>query len=99
MTRELQVRYVIDFYAAQPAAGLPGVALHLDVRPALDSPRAVADRARMLARWLWLTAQAARGGAAAAAGGGGAAAAAAAAPAVAAAQGAAAGGATSAAPS
>ena len=39
-----EVRYVIDFYNAAPPAG-PGaapVAMHLDVRPALDSPQALA---------------------------------------------------------
>ena len=34
-----KVRYVIDFYNAPPQNGAP-VALHLDVRPALDSPQA-----------------------------------------------------------
>jgi hypothetical protein len=44
-------RYVIDFYNAAPVASAP-VAMHLDVRPALDSPSAVWDRLRMQARWV-----------------------------------------------
>ena len=41
------VRYVIDFYAGNAAqAGAPA-AMHLDVRPALDSTGALVDRARM----------------------------------------------------
>lgn len=47
-----QVRYIIDFYNAVPAEG-KSIALHLDVRPALDSPTAVLDRARMVWRWLF----------------------------------------------
>lgn len=34
-----QVRYVIDFYNAKPAPGQI-IGMHLDVRPALDSPQA-----------------------------------------------------------
>lgn len=41
-----QVRYVIDFYNAAPLPGMP-VAMHLDVRPALDSPGAAWDRAQV----------------------------------------------------
>lgn len=44
-------RYVIDFYNAAPVASAP-VAMHLDVRPALDSPGALWDRLRMQARWV-----------------------------------------------
>ena len=46
-----QVRYVIDFYNAAPVDGKP-VAMHLDVRPALDSPSALGDRLRMQSRWI-----------------------------------------------
>lgn len=46
-----EVRYVIDFYNAAPAPGLP-VGMYLDVRPALDSPQALADRLRMQWRWM-----------------------------------------------
>ncbi|CAM9489352.1 unnamed protein product [Discosporangium mesarthrocarpum] len=42
-----EVRYVIDFYSGKPTREKP-VALHLDVRPALDSAEAVFDRAHML---------------------------------------------------
>lgn len=38
-----QVRYVIDFYNAAPMPNMP-VAMHLDVRPALDSLEAAWDR-------------------------------------------------------
>ncbi|CAN0019283.1 unnamed protein product [Ectocarpus fasciculatus] len=43
-----EARYVIDFYAgkAPPGSSMP-VAMHLDVRPALDSCDAVVDRTRM----------------------------------------------------
>ena len=44
-----EVRYVIDFYNAAPAPGAP-VAMHLDVRPALDSFQAVLDRSTMTIR-------------------------------------------------
>jgi cytochrome c heme-lyase len=48
-----QVRYVIDFYNAvpQPSTGAP-VAMHLDVRPALDSWQAALDRAKVQLRWV-----------------------------------------------
>ncbi|KNC98140.1 uncharacterized protein SPPG_06544 [Spizellomyces punctatus DAOM BR117] len=47
-----QVRYVIDYYSAPDEA--PGVpAFNVDVRPALDSPSALFDRARMGARRVW----------------------------------------------
>ena len=51
-----EVRYIIDFYNGSPSAtagsmgmDLPGMppAIHLDVRPALDSPGAAWDRIRM----------------------------------------------------
>lgn len=45
-----QVRYVIDFYNAVPQPGQP-IAMHLDVRPALDSPQALFDRVRMQMKW------------------------------------------------
>jgi hypothetical protein len=44
-------RYVIDFYNGAPS-GLP-VAVHLDVRPALDSGSALWDRLKM--QWEWVT--------------------------------------------
>lgn len=44
-------RYVIDFYNASPVDSV--VAMHLDVRPALDSPGALWDRVRMQAAWIW----------------------------------------------
>mmetsp|Transcript_2943 Transcript_2943/g.7955 ORF Transcript_2943/g.7955 Transcript_2943/m.7955 type:complete len:161 (+) Transcript_2943:196-678(+) len=43
-----KVRYVIDFYNAPPSGPEP-VAMHLDVRPALDSFGACYDRFRMFA--------------------------------------------------
>ncbi|GAB4814979.1 hypothetical protein N2152v2_002025 [Parachlorella kessleri] len=46
-----EVRYVIDFYNAAPLPTMP-VAMHLDVRPALDSPAALLDRLRMQFRWV-----------------------------------------------
>lgn len=54
------VRYVIDFYNAAPApsgpqppgAPPPPVALHLDVRPALDSPGAAWERIKAQAAWV-----------------------------------------------
>ncbi len=52
----LQVRYVIDFYNAAPEPGKP-IGMHLDVRPALDSPGAALDRLRMQARWMLAGAQ------------------------------------------
>ncbi|KAI8825733.1 cytochrome c/c1 heme-lyase [Fimicolochytrium jonesii] len=46
------VRYVIDYYSAPDEE--PGVpAFNCDVRPALDSPSAVFDRARMGAQRIW----------------------------------------------
>ena len=39
-------RYVIDFYNAAPLPRMP-LALHLDVRPALDSAEALLDRLRV----------------------------------------------------
>ena len=41
----------MDFYNAAPTPSAP-VAMHLDVRPALDSPGALWDRLRMQARWV-----------------------------------------------
>mmetsp|Transcript_33641 Transcript_33641/g.56525 ORF Transcript_33641/g.56525 Transcript_33641/m.56525 type:complete len:278 (+) Transcript_33641:269-1102(+) len=46
-----EVRYVIDFYNAKPLPDQP-VAMHLDVRPALDSVGAVFDRMRMQGGWI-----------------------------------------------
>lgn len=46
-----EVRYVIDFYNAAPQPHAPA-ALHLDVRPALDSPMALWERLRMQWRWI-----------------------------------------------
>lgn len=46
-----EVRYVVDFYNAAPLPGMP-IAMHLDVRPALDSPSALLDRLRMQYRWM-----------------------------------------------
>lgn len=46
-----EVRYVVDFYNAAPLPGMP-IAMHLDVRPALDSPSALFDRLRMQYRWM-----------------------------------------------
>ena len=40
-----QVRYVLDFYAIKPGARA-GAPVHLDVRPALDSPSALYDRVK-----------------------------------------------------
>ncbi|KAI8476202.1 MAG: cytochrome c/c1 heme-lyase [Monoraphidium minutum] len=45
-----EVRYVIDFYSGAPSAGVTA-SMHLDVRPALDSFGAAADRLRMQWRW------------------------------------------------
>ena len=50
-TRAHPRRYVIDFYNAAPLPSMP-VAMHLDVRPALDSPTAVWDRLAMQLRWV-----------------------------------------------
>lgn len=41
-----QVRYVIDFYNGAPQPNMPA-AMHLDVRPALDSPALVLERLKM----------------------------------------------------
>ena len=41
-----QVRYIIDFYDGKQTAS-HAVTMHLDVRPALDSPGACFDRLRM----------------------------------------------------
>ena len=46
-----EVRYVIDFYNGVPAPGMP-IAMHVDVRPALDSFQAALDRLRMQLRWM-----------------------------------------------
>jgi hypothetical protein len=51
MCTVLGCRYVIDFYNAAPLPTMP-VAMHLDVRPALDSPTALYDRLRMQFRWV-----------------------------------------------
>jgi cytochrome c heme-lyase len=45
------VRYVIDFYSGAPQPGAQA-AMHLDVRPALDSFGAALDRLRMQWRWV-----------------------------------------------
>ena len=47
-----KVRYIIDFYNAAPLLDMP-VAMHLDARPALDSPGALFDRLRM--QWRFIT--------------------------------------------
>ena len=44
-------RYVIDFYNSAPLPSMP-VAMHLDVRPALDSPAALWDR--LCTQWGWV---------------------------------------------
>ena len=46
-----EVRYVIDFYNAAPSENVPA-AVHLDVRPALDSPLALWERLAMQWRWI-----------------------------------------------
>jgi len=44
-----EIRYVIDFYAIPQAAASTGrVPVHMDVRPALDSPAALLDRIQRL---------------------------------------------------
>ena len=43
---------MIDFYNAAPLPNMP-VAMHLDARPALDSPVALLDRLRM--QWKFVT--------------------------------------------
>jgi len=47
-----EVRYVIDFYNAVAYGGSAPVAMHLDVRPALDSPGAVWDRLAVQSSWM-----------------------------------------------
>ena len=53
-----EVRYIIDFYAGQEEeqgvpSGMKAAAIHIDARPALDSPGAAYDRLRMQFRqWL-----------------------------------------------
>ena len=53
-----EVRYIIDFYAGHDESGLvPGggkaAAIHIDARPALDSPGALYDRLKMQAKtWM-----------------------------------------------
>ena len=44
-----EVRYVIDFYNGAPSPNMPA-SLHLDVRPALDSPSLLLERLRMQAK-------------------------------------------------
>lgn len=46
-----EVRYVIDFYNGAPLPNMP-MALHLDVRPALDSPAAAWRRLTRQAEWV-----------------------------------------------
>jgi cytochrome c heme-lyase len=46
-----EIRYIIDFYNAAPHPEAPA-ALHLDVRPALDSPAALWERLSMQFRWV-----------------------------------------------
>lgn len=46
-----EVRYVIDFYNGASSANMPA-ALHLDVRPALDSPWLLFERISMQAKWM-----------------------------------------------
>mmetsp|Transcript_2369 Transcript_2369/g.4812 ORF Transcript_2369/g.4812 Transcript_2369/m.4812 type:complete len:263 (-) Transcript_2369:94-882(-) len=45
-----EVRYIVDFYNATPLPGQP-IAMHLDVRPALDTPMALFDRLYMQLKW------------------------------------------------
>lgn len=47
-----EVRYVIDFYNAVSYGGVAPVAMHLDVRPALDSPSAAMDRLAVQLGWM-----------------------------------------------
>ena len=52
-----EVRYIIDFYAGHEddmvPSGMKAAAIHIDARPALDSPGAAYDRLRMQIReWL-----------------------------------------------
>jgi len=46
-----EVRYIIDFYNAAPMPNMT-TALHLDVRPALDSPSLLWERLRMQFKWM-----------------------------------------------
>ena len=46
-----EVRYVIDFYNAVPFGGSAPVAMHLDVRPALDGPQVLLDRLSVQMAW------------------------------------------------
>ncbi|KAJ1555284.1 holocytochrome c synthase [Cladochytrium tenue] len=46
-----QVRYVIDYYGAPDEDGSP--VFHVDVRPALDSPSSIFDRARDAMSSMW----------------------------------------------
>ena len=43
-----EVRYVIDYYSGRPEEGK--AVFNVDVRPALDSPRAIWDRIKMYFR-------------------------------------------------
>ena len=47
-----EVRYVIDFYKGSNTSRTP-FAMHLDVRPALDSGRAIFDRLHRFVREKW----------------------------------------------
>lgn len=47
-----EVRYIIDFYNAVAYGGDAPVAMHLDVRPALDSAGSVWDRCVVQASWM-----------------------------------------------
>jgi len=47
-----EVRYIIDFYNAVAYGGDAPVAMHLDVRPALDSASSVWDRCVVQASWM-----------------------------------------------
>jgi len=47
-----EVRYVIDFYNAVSYGGVAPVAMHLDVRPALDSPSSAMDRLAVQLGWM-----------------------------------------------
>ena len=47
-----EVRYVIDFYNAVPYGGNAPVAMHLDVRPALDGPSSAWDRVVVQFGWM-----------------------------------------------
>ena len=47
-----QVRYIIDYYDGGMNEDETDAVVHLDVRPALDSPGAVYDRCKVTA-WRW----------------------------------------------